>query len=225
MEMNPFTLSYFDPALKKYVTLKEKSISLDLEGEVANTKVEITDTIASAHGEEEVLSVPISVEKMDATDSVPHSNIWIALLGGLVLLLGGVIYLLVRKRKKEVFIAPVNETDFVETEPVQPTKEDPYLTIEFAQNLASQGDYKRAYGTIHKIVSKSIQQRFNLANELISQEELQVKMQQAGYSEGLISDYFWVIRTCQEAEYAIWDTRDKWDEVILKSKELVRYFA
>ena len=225
VEMNPFTLSYFDPSLKKYVTLKEKSISLDLEGEVANTNVEITDTISSAHGEEEVLAVPLSEEKLAVKEAVPHSKIWIALLGGLVLLLGGVIYLLVRKRKKEVSITSVNETDFVETEQMQPTKEDPYLTIEFAQNLASQGDYKRAYGTIHKIVSKSIQQRFNLANELISQEELQVKMQQAGYSEGLISDYFWVIRTCQEAEYAIWDTRDKWDEVILKSKELVRYFA
>lgn len=225
IEMNPISLSYFDPALKKYVTIKEKSISLDLEGEITNSKVEITDTIVANNEEEEVLAVPLTDEKIAAKEGVPYSKIWITLLGGLVILLGGVIYFLVRKRKNEATISPRNESDLMEKEPLQSTKEDPYLTIEFAQSLASQGDFKRAYGTIHKIITKSIQQRFNVANELISQEELQIKMQQAGCSEGLISDYFWVISTCQEAEYAIWDTRDKWDEVILKSKELVRYFA
>jgi hypothetical protein len=225
IEMNPISLSYFDPALKKYVTIKEKSISLDLEGEITNSKVEITDTIVANNEEEEVLAVPLTDEKIAAKEAVPYSKIWITLLAGLVILLGGIIYFLVRKRKNEATISPRNESDLMEKEPLQSTKEDPYLTIEFAQSLASQGDFKRAFGTIHKIITKSIQQRFNVANELTSQEELQIKMQQAGCSEGLISDYFWVIRTCQEAEYAIWDTRDKWDEVLVKSKELIRYFA
>jgi hypothetical protein len=45
-------------------------------------------------------------------------------------------------------------------------------------------------------------------------------MKSFGISESIIEDYFWVIRTCQEAEYTIWDTHANWEEVIAKAKGL-----
>jgi len=220
--MNPFSLSYFDPTLKKYVTLKEKAISLDLEGEVLASKVEVTDSI-SAQVEEEVLAVPVSEEKLAAKEAVPHSKLWIALLGGLVLVLGGVIFLLLRKRKSEVSpIQPTAPEAFVVT-PIQPTEQESIHTIEQAENLASQGEYKRAYSTVHKLVTKEIQQRVNPENTLISPDELRKKMQESGYNETAISDYFLVIRSCQEAEYTIWDSHENWGEVVVKTKDILRY--
>ena len=223
VEMNPFSLSYFDPSSKKYVTLKEKAIALDLEGEIVATKVEVTDSV-SVQGGEEVLAVPVSEEKRAAKEAVPHSKLWIALLGGLVLFLGGIIYFLLRKRKNEVSLSDISEPEVLEVEPVKPMEQHPNRTIEYAQNLVSQGKFKHAYGTIHKILTKAIQQRLNLENEFNSNEELKAKMQNAGLNESFISDYFWVIRSCQEAEYAIWDTHENWEEVFEKTKGLFRYF-
>ena len=223
VEMNLFSLSYFDSSLKKYVTLKEKSFTLDLEGEIVTSKLEVTDSL-SVQGDEEVLSVPVSEEKLAAKEALRHSKLWIALLGGLVLFLGGIIYFLLRKKKKEVSLSHTSEPEVLKVEPVKPMEQKPNRTIEYAQNLASQGEFKLAYGTIHKILTKVIQQRLNLENELNSNEELKVKMQNAGLIESFISDYFWVIRSCQEAEYAIWDTHENWEEVFEKTKGLFRYF-
>ena len=223
IDMHPSSISYFDPSLKKYVTLKEKAFALDLEGEIVASKVEVTDSV-SVQGDEEVLAVPVSEEKLAAKEAVPHSKLWIALLGGLVLFLGGIIYFLLRKRKNEVSLSDISEPEVLEVEPVKPMEQHPNRTIEYAQNLVSQGKFKHAYGTIHKILTKAIQQRLNLENEFNSNEELKAKMQNAGLNESFISDYFWVIRSCQEAEYAIWDTHENWEEVFEKTKGLFRYF-
>jgi hypothetical protein len=223
VEMNPFSLSYFDPSIKKYVTLKEKAIALDLEGEIVASKVQVIDSV-SEQGGEEVLAVPVSEEKLAAKEAVPHSKLWIALLCGLVLFLGCIIYFLLRKRKNEVSLTHINEPEVLEVEHVKPMEQNPNRTIEYAQNLANQGEFKHAYGAIHKILTKVIQQRFNLENELNSNEELKVKMQNVGLTESFISDYFWVIRSCQEAEYAIWDTHENWEEVVAKTKGIFRYF-
>ena len=223
IDMHPSSISYFDPSLKKYVTLKEKAFALDLEGEIVASKVEVTDSL-SVQGDEEVLAVPVSEEKLAAKEAVPHSKLWIALLGGLVLFLGGIIYFLLRKRKNEISLSYINESEVLEVEQVKPMEQNSNRTIEYAQNLANQGEFKHAYGAIHKILTKAIQQRFNLENELNSNEELKVKMQNAGLTESFISDYFWVIRSCQEAEYAIWDTHENWEEVVAKTKGIFRYF-
>ena len=223
IDMHPSSISYFDPSLKKYVTLKEKAFALDLEGKIVASKVEVTDSL-SVQGDEEVLAVPVSEEKLAAKEAVPHSKLWIALLGGLVLFLGGIIYFLLRKRKNEVSLSDISEPEVLEVEPVKPMEQHPNRTIEYAQNLVSQGKFKHAYGTIHKILTKAIQQRLNLENEFNSNEELKAKMQNAGLNESFISDYFWVIRSCQEAEYAIWDTHENWEEVFEKTKGLFRYF-
>jgi hypothetical protein len=42
-------------------------------------------------------------------------------------------------------------------------------------------------------------------------------------SESIIEDYFWVIRSCQEAEYTIWDTHENWEEVVAKTKNILDY--
>jgi LPXTG-motif cell wall-anchored protein len=223
VEMNPFSLSYFDPSLKKYITLKEKAIALDLEGEIVASKVEVIDSI-SVQGGEEVLAVPVSEEKLAAKESVPHSTLWIALLGVLVVVLGAVIFFLLRKRKNEVAVS----TNVVSDEPtlsgVTEVIPDSNFIIAEAQQLANQGNYKAAYGVISKSIIKKMHQKLGDTSENISKDELTERMKLDGISESIIEDYFWVIRSCQEAEYAIWDTHENWEEVVAKTKGIFRYF-
>ena len=223
IDMHPSSISYFDPSLKKYVTLKEKAFALDLEGEIVASKVEVTDSL-SVQGDEEVLAVPVSEEKLAAKEAVPHSKLWIALLGGLVLFLGGIIYFLLRKRKNEF---PVS-TNVVSEEPTpsRVTEEvipDSNFIIAEAQQLANQGNYKAAYGVISKSISKKMHQKLGDTSEIISKDELIERMKLDGISESIIEDYFWVICSCQEAEYAIWDTHENWEEVVAKTKNILDY--
>jgi LPXTG-motif cell wall-anchored protein len=222
VELNPFSLSYFDPSTKKYVTLKEKTISLDLEGEIVASKVQVTDSV-SVQGGEEVLAVPVSEEKLAAKESVPHSTLWIALLGALVIVLGAVIFFLLRKRKNGM---PVNtKSDLEEVIPIQIAEvfQESNFTVTEAQHLASQGEYKTAYGVISKSLSKTIHQKLGDNSEIISKVELTERMKAHEISESIIEDYFWVIRSCQEAEYTIWDTHENWEEVVAKTKNILDY--
>ena len=223
VEMNPFSLSYFDPSIKKYVTLKEKAFALDLEGEIVASKVQVTDSV-SVQGGEEVLAVPVSEEKLTVKETVPHSTLWIALLGLMVVILGAIIFFLLRKRKNAV---PTNTKIVLEeTEPIAAT--DIWLntnvTIAEAQQLASQGEYKTAYGVISKSLTKKIHQKLGNTSEIITKDELTEQMKAHKISESVIEDYFWVIRSCQEAEYTIWDTHENWEEVVAKTKGIFRYF-
>ena len=219
VDMNPFTLSYFDPSLKKYITLKEKAITLDLEGEIVASNVEVTDSI-TAQGDEEVLAVPISEDKLAAKESVPHSTIWIALLGVLVLVFGAIIFFLLRIRKVQT---PVN-TNVISEEPTQvyvsEVIPDSNLIVAEAQQIANQGDYKAAYGIISKALTKNIHQKLGNPSEILSNDALTERMKSNGISESIMEDYFWVIRTCQEAEYTIWDTHANWDEVVAKTTSI-----
>ncbi len=223
VDMNPFSLSYFDPSLKKYITLKEKPMSLNLEGDDVASTDKYTDTL-SIEGGEEVLSVPLSEEKLAVKETVPHSNVWIALLGGLVLFLGGVIFLLLRKRNTQTTI---NATAISE-EPTQvyvsEVNPDSDLILAEAQQLANLGEYKAAYGIISKALTKNIHQKLGNPSEILSNDELTERMKANGISESIIEDYFWVIRTCQEAEYTIWDTHANWEEVVVKTKGIFRFF-
>lgn len=223
VEMNPFSLSYFDPSIKKYVTLKEKAFALDLEGEIVASKVQVTDSV-NVQGGEEVLAVPVSEEKLTVKETVPHSTLWIALLGLMVVILGAIIFFLLRKRKNAV---PTNTKIVLEeTEPIAAT--DIWLntnvTIAEAQQLASQGEYKTAYGVISKSLTKKIHQKLGNTSEIITKDELTEQMKAHKISESVIEDYFWVIRSCQEAEYTIWDTHENWEEVVAKTKGIFRYF-
>jgi LPXTG-motif cell wall-anchored protein len=222
VEMNPFSLSYFDPSIKKYVTLKEKAIALDLEGEIVASNVQVTDSV-SVQGGEEVLAVPVSEEKLAVKESVPHSTLWIALLGVLVVVLGAVIFFLLRKRKNGM---PVNtKSDLEEVIPIQIAEvfQESNFTVTEAQHLASQGEYKTAYGVISKSLSKTIHQKLGDNSEIISKVELTERMKAHEISESIIEDYFWVIRSCQEAEYTIWDTHENWEEVVAKTKNILDY--
>jgi hypothetical protein len=223
VEMNPFSLSFFDPSLKKYITLKEKAFALDLEGEIVATKVEVTDSV-SVQGGEEVLAVPVSEEKRAAKESVPHSTLWIALLGVLVVVLGAVIFFLLHKRKN---VVPVR-TNVVSEEPtlsrVTEVIPDSNFIIAEAQQLANQGNYKAAYGVVSKSITKKMYQKLGDTSDIISKDELIERMKLDGISASIIEDYFWVIRSCQEAEYAIWDTHENWEEVVAKTKGIFRYF-
>lgn len=223
VEMNPFSLSYFDPSIKKYVTLKEKAFALDLEGEIVASKVQVTDSV-SVQGGEEVLAVPVSEEKLTVKETVPHSTLWIALLGLMVVILGIIIFFLLRKRKNAV---PTNTKIVLEeTEPIAATdiSLNTNVTIAEAQQLASQGEYKTAYGVISKSLTKKMHQKLGNTSEIISKDELTEQMKAHKISESVIEDYFWVIRSCQEAEYTIWDTHENWEEVVVKTKGIFRYF-
>ncbi len=223
VEMNPFSLSYFDPSIKKYVTLKEKAFALDLEGEIVASKVQVTDSV-SVQGGEEVLAIPVSEEKLTVKETVPHSTLWIALLGLMVVILGVIIFFLLRKRKNAV---PTNTKIVLEeTEPIAATdiSLNTNVTIAEAQQLASQGEYKTAYGVISKSLTKKMHQKLGNTSEIISKDELTEQMKAHKISESVIEDYFWVIRSCQEAEYTIWDTHENWEEVVAKTKGIFRYF-
>lgn len=223
VEMNPFSLSYFDPSLKKYITLNEKAFALNLEGEIVASKVQVTDSV-SVQGGEEVLAIPVSEEKLAVKESVPHSTLWIALLGVLVVVLGAVIFFLLHKRKN---VVPVR-TNVVSEEPtlsrVTEVIPDSNFIIAEAQQLANQGNYKAAYRVISKSITKKMYQKLGDTSENISKDELTERMKLDGISESIIEDYFWVIRSCQEAEYAIWDTHENWEEVVAKTKGIFRYF-
>ena len=223
IEMNPISISYFDPTLKKYVTLKEKSIALALEGEVLDTQLKVNDTISTQESEE-VLSVPISEDKVAQKEAVPHSTIWIGVLAGLVLLLGILVLFLYRKRKENSTFNPIKEEE-IESLIEKPVYSVSSSFMEEAQQYAAQNDFKNAYAIIHRSLSKIVQQKLEIDTQLISNSDTFASMKQNGFSEEMISSYFWVITTCQEAEYAIWDTSEKWEEVLAKTKELYRFFT
>ncbi len=222
VEMNSFSLSYFDPSIKKYVTLKEKAIALDLEGEIVTAKVQVTDSV-NVQGGEEVLVVPVSTEKRAAKESVPHSTLWIVLLGALVVVLGTVIFFLLRKRKNGMPVSTKDDLEEVTPRHLAEVFPELNFTVTEAQQLASQGEYKTAYGMISKSITKKMHQKLGDNSEIISKDELTERMKAHGISESIIEDYFWVIRSCQEAEYTIWDTHENWEEVVAKTKNILDY--
>ena len=222
VEMNSFSLSYFDPSIKKYVTLKEKAIALDLEGEIVTAKVQVTDSV-NVQGGEEVLVVPVSAEKRAAKESVPHSTLWIVLLGALVVVLGAVIFFLLRKRKNGMPVSTKDDLEEVTPRHLAEVFPELNFTVTEAQQLASQGEYKTAYGMISKSITKKMHQKLGDNSEIISKDELTERMKAHGISESIIEDYFWVIRSCQEAEYTIWDTHENWEEVVAKTKNILDY--
>ncbi len=223
IEMNPISISYFDPTLKKYVTLKEKSIALALEGEVLDTQLKVNDTISTQESEE-VLSIPISEDKIAQKEAVPHSTIWIGVLAVLVLLLGSLVFFLFRKRKENSTSNSKNEEE-IEIIIEKPANSVSSSFMEEAQQFVEHNDYKNAYAIIHRSISKILQQKLDVDTQLLSKTDTISLMKQNGFSEEMISSYFWVINTCQEAEYAIWDTSEKWEEVLAKTKELYRFFT
>ena len=154
---------------------------------------------------------------------MPHSTLWIALLGVLVVVLGAVIFFLLHKRKN---VVPVR-TNVVSEEPtlsrVTEVIPDSNFIIAEAQQLANQGNYKAAYRVISKSITKKMYQKLGDTSEIMDKDELIERMKLDGISTSIIEDYFWVIRSCQEAEYAIWDTHENWEEVVAKTKNILDY--
>jgi hypothetical protein len=128
------------------------------------------------------------------------------------------------KRKN---VVPVR-TNVVSEEPtlsrVTEVIPDSNFIIAEAQQLANQGNYKAAYGVVSKSITKKMYQKLGDTSDIISKDELIERMKLDGISASIIEDYFWVIRSCQEAEYAIWDTHENWEEVVAKTKGIFRYF-
>lgn len=117
--LDPIEFSYFNPTTEKYVTLTSKPIELAVKGDPAPVKVdstakvgEVNDYLANTGKESSIL--PTLTEKLPEKVEEISSNIWIWLMGGIAVLVGGFVW----NKKK-------NSTEIIENTSKQPSQLKP----------------------------------------------------------------------------------------------------
>ncbi|MFM7682883.1 MAG: hypothetical protein ACKO7P_09065, partial [Bacteroidota bacterium] len=222
IDLPNLSISYFDPSLKKYVTIKGKSETIDVEGPVEVAKIQAVDSSVSQQGEEVLVKPETKIEENQK--SVPNANKWIVFLLVIIGILVGLLFITYLKKSKK------KSAQAEESKPVEPTftmekKLVPSTSfIEDAETFALRGDYHAAYSLIHKHLPKYVITHLNFQNPDFSSKSLVEVMEQQNITQNSIDDYQYIIKTCEEVMYGYADKSAEWQEINLKIKVFIQNF-
>jgi hypothetical protein len=221
IELPNLSISYFDPSLKKYITIKGKSESIVVDGPVEVAKVQVADSSISQQGEE-VLVKPTKLE--ETQKSIPNANKWIVFLLFIIGILAGLLLITFLKKSKKKSVQ-AEESKHVEPMVAYEKKTVPSTSfIEDAETFALRGDYHAAYSLIHKHLPKYVITQLNFQDPDFSSKSLVDVMKQHTISQNIIDDYQYIIKTCEEVIYGYAEKSIEFQEFIGKIKSLIKIF-
>jgi hypothetical protein len=217
-------ICYFDPGLKKYVTIKGESTTLDIEGDGSEVgKVQIADSTSNMLEKEVIVNNP-NTQTVDNQESIPHANKWIVFLLLIIILLGSLLFFSWRKKAKKNSIK--HAETFVQQPFVSSSVEIQKPSVSFledAQTYAERMDYNASFGLIHKHLSKYILNSLTIKNQDAVLDSIEESMKNHQFPDTIIDDYQWIIKTCEEVIYGYLDKSSDWDLVYQKSKGIISY--
>lgn len=226
IDLPDLSISYFDPSLKKYVTIKGKAETLEVEGvEKEVAKVQVGDSTI-INGKEEVLvkSTNFSDEEQQ---SIPHANKWIIFLLVIIAVLAGLLFISSKKKAKK----KLNIEE--ETKPIKSTVEPTHVEktfvlpsdhfLEDAHVLVLRSDYVGAYNLILKNFPKYLTQFFQNHHNDVALDSLTDSVNGSNLPDFVIEDYQWIIKTSEEVVYGYLDKSSDWDMVYQKTKGIISY--
>jgi hypothetical protein len=220
IELPNLSISYFDPSLKKYVTVNGKSETIDVEGTGDEAKIQVVDSSGSQQGEEVLVKPTLKIEENQK--SVPNANKWIVFLLFIIGILGGLLFINYLKKSKK---KPVQAEESKHVEPMvaYEKKTVPSTSfIEDAETFALRGDYHAAYSLIHKHLPKYVITQLNFQDPDFSSKSLVDVMEQHTIPQNSIDDYQNIIKTCEEVIYGYADKSIEFQDFIQKVKSLIK---
>ena len=222
IELPNLSISYFDPSLKKYITIKGKSETIDVEGPVEGAKIQAVDSSVSQQGEEVLVKPETKIEENQK--SVPNANKWIVFLLVIIGILVGLLFITYLKKSKKKS-AQAEESKHVEPMVAYEKKTVPSTSfIEDAETFALRGDYPAAYSLIHKHLPKYVITQLNFQDPDFSSKSLVDVMEQHTIPQNSIDDYQYIIKTCEEVIYGYADKSADWQEIMYKIKAFIQNF-
>jgi hypothetical protein len=224
IDLPNLSISYFDPSLKKYVTVKGKAETIDVEGSEEIAKVQAVDTI-NIQSDEEVLVKPTASNDENNQKTIPHANKWIAFLLIVIVVLGGLLFISSRKKSKKKNEEIITNQAVEEIQPeIFIQQEKPSSTfLDDAYTYALRQDYTAAFGLIHKHLPKYIAHQLSSGSSTPSVEVLSTQMESQNVSLSIIEDYQFIIKTCEEVMYGYLDRSENWEEISKKVSGIITY--
>jgi hypothetical protein len=223
IELPNLSISYFDPSLKKYITIKGKSESIVVEGTGDEAKIQVVDSSGSQQGEEVLVKPTSKIEENQK--SVPNANKWIVFLLFIIGILAGLLLITFLKKSKKK-TQQSEEIPFVEPTIIQEQKNTRPSSsfVEDAETFTLREDYYAAYSLIHKHLPKFVMAHFNQYTiDTALNSPLEVMLQH-NVPQYIIDDYQYILKTCEEVIYGYLNKDAECELVMSKLKNFKNYF-
>lgn len=212
-ELQPMTVSYFDPNLKRYITLTEKKVEVIGTKSVAFKTSMPTNKIkqnAEIKQLRPVLSNASSAKDKPFIESVLF---WPALVSPITIaFLGGLFF---TRRKKIVKVLSQNSM----------VKERHKIVQEWMQMAALKAfdkDFKDGFYWIEKAVKLAICSKLKREEEALSLLELQLEIENQQLDQHVLHLYQQIILNCEEARYAFFNESEKFNAAFEQAETFIQ---
>lgn len=204
------SISYFDPSLKKYVTIRDKGTNFSIDGKIEGNEIASIDSSIVATPDDEVLTTPNILNQKTTAQTNQFPYLWACIIVLLLL----VIFLAVRNRKlhsmkdqKETIQA---ETNFEEIEKEQPM--NPFQDVfKQAREFANEWKYNEAYTLIYKELSKIIMEQSKRQTDAPIHTLDDALMQLSWTSEEIVTVKY-LLKISEEVAYFSMNHDESWGE-------------
>ena len=220
-----FTMSYFEPEQKKYISLKDPKIEIKIDESLKKPSDQATiNSLSNSIGEEDILSIPKN-EKARKSEKIYPSNYLIYILICIIIAL--ILILVLITQKKSILKNKTANTNPPLNNPSEYAHEKNIKTsfiedqLNQAQNQAKASNYKESYSHLEHILITSINKRLGLESQIRGRNELMKLMNNSEFSEQECIDYTLLLDRCEEAKYSIDDFSEVWEESFEKVKALL----
>lgn len=203
------SVSYFDPSIKKYVTLKENGCDFSIDGKVTTNTSVVRDSAIVATSDE-LLTAPHQTTQKASENEKEFPLLWTCI----IVLLLAVIFLVIRNRKLQKNSHSTEQIvpQVAEIINVEERKEIPFNDVILeANNQADHLNFNEAYTIIYKELTKRLLDHSNrFSNEPI--HTVEEALHHLPWSNEALEAIRYLLRTSEEVAYFSMNHDDKWNE-------------
>lgn len=218
IELPAFSWSYFDPELKKYITVREESVQLSSEKNI-DFQAELPE-----EDEEELESAkqgPVSIaQKQEANKSGSSFSqsvfFWPTVLSPFVFAL--IFGFWIKEKKKQVVAEPVQVSDSNEFRAKTNVIHD---LLASAQEEVSRGNVKEGFGFIELALRWQAALILNADDANLCQEEITNCFADKQIPSEQIAQFKSLLLKCQEAKYAFLSDEIAFQSTLAETKKLI----
>ncbi len=188
--IEPFTLTFFDPGQKKYVTTRTDSITL-----------RISEGVSTGNGPRDValLKQDLRFLRTDAqTWTSTHRSPWVDAGLGLLMLIPPALvgWRVARKRQLARLQSDGARYRSHQASPLARKR------LKEIQKLLSEGDQERFYSELNRLLNQFIGDKLNLGGLQLIRDEIADRLRRRGVSISLVEDYLRCLQWCDEARFS-----------------------
>ncbi|ADX67735.1 Uncharacterised protein [Weeksella virosa] len=226
--LDPIEFSYFNPTTEKYVTLTSKTIKLAVNGNPAPVKVDSTAKVGQvndylANIGKESSTLPTLTEKLPEKVEEISGNIWIWLLGGIMVLVGGIVWY----RKKNT--TEKNENILEEKSKIQSQKNNPKPVLKLnckkdLQELKTLVHEPIFYTKQEELLMKIGQNLTHLDVANFTDQRAITLMKEAQISEDFIVEWHRLLSNARRAKYGAMKNTSDSLQALSDTESLIRMY-